>query len=131
MSLLTGTETITLCGSTKFKKAFEEAQWRFALEGHIVHSLSGFGREEGDAGKDPNLPVLSAAQKRRLDLLHLIKIQESDAIFVIDVGGYIGESTTREIEWARLLGKQVYYLSHGMFAAEGSPKYDLWEACRG
>jgi hypothetical protein len=50
-------------------------------------------------------------QKQTLDLIHLSKIEESDAIFVVDVGGYVGESTAREIEWAEIRGKSVFMLS--------------------
>jgi hypothetical protein len=45
-----------------------------------------------------------------LDMLHLRKIDISDEIFVVNVNGYIGESTKREIEYAILNGKEVSYL---------------------
>lgn len=34
----------------------------------------------------------------------------SDFVYVINVGGYIGESTKSEIEWAQELGKEILYL---------------------
>ena len=50
------------------------------------------------------------AVKIRLDVLHFRKIDLSDEIFVLNVGGYIGESTSREIEYAKSTGKAVWYL---------------------
>jgi hypothetical protein len=49
-------------------------------------------------------------EKQNLDRLHFDKIAMSDAIFVMNVGGYIGLSTRREIEYAKSLGKHVDYL---------------------
>jgi len=48
--------------------------------------------------------------KRRFDLIHLDKISNSDAILVLNVDGYYGDSTRREIEWARMQRKDVYWL---------------------
>ena len=45
-----------------------------------------------------------------LDNMHKRKIDMADAIYVINVGGYIGESTKSEIEYALRNGKKVYYL---------------------
>jgi hypothetical protein len=50
--------------------------------------------------------------KAKLDVLHFAKIDLSDEILVLDCdGGYIGESTEREIEYARMRGKAIRYLS--------------------
>ena len=48
--------------------------------------------------------------KIRLDNLHKEKINMSDAIFVVNVDGYIGESTYGEIDWAQRMKKEVYFL---------------------
>ena len=45
-----------------------------------------------------------------LDDMHLRKIDLADEIFVINPGGYIGQSTRREIEYALSTGKAVNYL---------------------
>lgn len=100
---------ITLCGSTRFKSKFEEWNHRLAISGHTVYSLSLFGREEKDIGKDSNITI-SDSEKITLDLVHLDKILNSDAIVVIDVEGYVGFSTKREIEWARMQGKKVFWM---------------------
>lgn len=101
---------ITLCGSTRFKIEFDEWNHKLALSGHTVYSLSLFAREEKDVGKEGNLTI-SEEEKTTLDLVHLNKILNSDAIVVIDVDGYTGFSTKREIQWARMQDKRVYWIS--------------------
>ena len=93
---------VTLCGSTKFKKEYEDIAKDLALQGHTVLSVNMFGHAD-------NIE-LTAEQKLILDNEHKQKISISDAIFVINKDNYIGESTFSEIDWAQRLGKQVYYL---------------------
>ncbi len=50
------------------------------------------------------------ATKEMLDDMHKRKIDMADSIYVINVGGYIGESTRSEIEYARKTGKGVEYM---------------------
>jgi hypothetical protein len=94
---------ITLCGSTRFKDEFLVEQKRLTLEGNIVLSVGLFGHS-GDE------EVWSESTKEMLDDMHLRKIDLADEIFVINPGGYIGESTRREIKYARKNGKEVRYL---------------------
>ena len=94
---------ITLCGSTRFKDAFFEAQKRLTLEGNIVISVGLFGHS-GD------VEVWTEGTKEMLDDMHKRKIDMADEIFVINVGGYIGYSTRSEIEYAISKGKTVSYL---------------------
>lgn len=94
---------LTLCGSTKFKKEFEAINKQLTLEGNIVYSVAFFGHAD-------NIP-LTDEQKKLLDEVHKKKIDNSDGIFVLDVDGYIGESTKSEIKYARQTDKFVKYLS--------------------
>jgi len=94
---------ITLCGSTRFKDAFMAAQKRLTLEGNIVISVGLFGHA-GDA------EVWTEGTKAMLDDMHKRKIDMADEIYVINVGGYIGQSTRSEIDYARATGKPVRYL---------------------
>ena len=80
-----------------------EAQKRLTLEGNIVISVGLFGH----AGDDE---VWTPGTKEMLDNMHKRKIDMADAIYVINVGGYIGESTRSEIEYAKRHGKEVRYL---------------------
>lgn len=55
--------------------------------------------------------AITGEQERQLKELHFRKIDRSDEIFVIDVNGYIGDSTRAEIEYASSHGKKVRYYS--------------------
>lgn len=101
---------ITLCGSTRFEALFHAWNHKLACSGHTVYSLSLFGREEKDVGKDGN-KTITEEEKIVLDLIHLDKILNSDAIVVINQDGYVGFSTSREIKWARIQGKKVYWMN--------------------
>ena len=94
---------VTLCGSTRFKEQFLEAQKQLTLEGNIVISVGLFGHSGDDDVWKPGV-------KEMLDDMHLRKIDLADEIFVINVGGYIGESTKREIAYTEKTGKEVRYL---------------------
>ena len=96
---------ITLCGSTRFKEQFLEAQKRLTLEGNIVISVGLFGHS-GDE------EVWTPGTKEMLDNMHKRKIDMADAIYVINPGGYIGASTRSEIEYAKANGKKVLYLEN-------------------
>ena len=94
---------VTLCGSTKFKVAFEEWNVRLTMQEAVVLSIVIPSHSYGLSW--------SAEQKEMLDKMHLAKIDLSDEVFVLDVGGYVGESTAREIAHAKATGKTVRYLS--------------------
>lgn len=96
-------KVITLCGSTRFKDAFLQEQKRLTLEGNIVLSVGLFGHSGDDE-------VWSEGTKAMLDDMHKRKIDMADEIFVINVDGYIGESTRSEIAYAKSTGKAVRYL---------------------
>jgi hypothetical protein len=96
-------KVITLCGSTKFREEFMAEQKRLTLAGNIVISVGLFGHS-GDT------EVWLEETKTMLDDMHKRKIDMADEIFVINAGGYIGESTKSEIEYAIKTGKKVKYL---------------------
>ena len=96
-------KVITLCGSTRFKDEFMEAQKKLTLEGNIVISVGLFGHSGDDE-------VWTEGTKEMLDDMHRAKIDMADEIFVINVNGYIGSSTRSEIEYAKANGKQIRYL---------------------
>lgn len=101
---------VTLCGSTKFKKEFLEIQKKLTLLGYIVISVGLFGHS-GDSEVWENMDEGTLTKtKSMLDDMHKRKIDLSDMIYVINVGGYIGESTRSEIEYAICTGKEVRYL---------------------
>lgn len=93
-------KVITLCGSTRFKREFEETNKRLTLEGNVVISVGCFGHS-GD--------IITDEQKVMLDDMHRQKIEMADEIFVINKDSYIGKSTRAEIEYAKKLGKKINY----------------------
>lgn len=94
---------ITLCGSTKFKKEFREVEAMLTLQGQIVISLGFFEQSDGI--------ILTNEQEKMFEEMHYRKIDLSDEIYVIDVQGYIGNSTRKEIEYAKDKGKVIRYYS--------------------
>ena len=93
---------ITLCGSTKFKSVFNRVAQRISLMGHIVLTPTIFSHAD-------NIE-LTEEKFQTLKKVHLDKIAMSDAIIIINVDGYIGETTREEIEYAKKLNKEIIYL---------------------
>lgn len=120
-------KVITLCGSTRFKDAFMKAQKRLTLEGNIVISVGLFGHSGDDEvweGMDENTLTRT---KIMLDDMHKRKIDMADEIYVINVDGYIGDSTKSEIAYALEHGKRVRYLESDA-TDPGNDKYVSVEA---
>lgn len=92
---------VTICGSTRFRAEIAEANRFLTLAGYIVLAPGVFAHD-GDE--------ITEAQKEALDELHFRKIDLARWIYVVNPGGYIGESTRREIEYARKIGKGVQTL---------------------
>ena len=93
---------ITLCGSIKFKDEFIKVQEKLTLDGNIVLTPNFFNSIKKED--------IDEETKKMLDEMHKQKIDMSDEIYVINVGGYIGESTKNEIEYAKARGKRISYL---------------------
>ncbi len=93
---------VCLVGSTKFKKAFEDATLEWSLKGYIVLSVICFSHADGIS--------LTEDQKILADELHMQKIAMADEVYVINPNGYIGSSAKKEIEFATFLGKPISYL---------------------
>ena len=105
-----GYKVITLCGSTRFKDAFLQAQKKLTLEGNIVISVGLFGHSGDNEVWEGMSEDTLTQTKQMLDDMHKRKIDMADEIFVINVGGYIGSSTRSEIDYAHATGKPVHYL---------------------
>ena len=93
---------ITLCGSIKFKDEFLKVQEKLTLERNIVFTPNFFNNIKKEE--------ITKERKKMLDEMHKQKIDMSDEIYIINVGGYIGDSTKSEIEYAKSKGKKVSYL---------------------
>lgn len=95
---------VCLCGSTRFRDEFTEANRHETMAGKIVLAPGVFGHSG-----DP----LTDGDKARLDRLHFEKINMADEVLVINPGGYIGESTRREIQYAEAIRVPVIYTHNG------------------
>lgn len=90
-------EIVCICGSARFMTELREANRRLTFAGIIVVAPS-------DADESP-----TPEQKTVLDALHLRKIDLADRVLIVNPGGYIGESTKREIAYARAAGKPITF----------------------
>lgn len=93
-----------------------KAQFDETIAGRIVLSVGCFPRK-ADGSWDSM--IVTDDQKAKLDELHLRKIDLADQVLVININGYIGESTSREIEYARRTGKLVRYLECSECSRDG------------
>ena len=93
---------ITICGSLKFKSEMIEVAEKLELQENAVITPIYPTNSNKDAYTDEQVDIL--------DKMHKEKIKISDAIYVVNVGGYIGSSTKSEIEYAKSLGKEILYL---------------------
>lgn len=100
---------VCLCGSTRFSRHFQEANLRETLAGRVVLTIG------CDMKSDDQLFASMSADERarvkdRLDRLHLDKIDLADEVLILNVEGYMGESTRREYAYALEGHKRVRWL---------------------
>jgi hypothetical protein len=112
-------EIVVLCGSTRFYDAFRHANLEHTLAGRIVLSIGCDTKSDADLQAAGELGADLTAAKVALDELHKRKVDLADWVFVLNVDGYIGDSTRSEIDYAEKLGKPVRYLK------VPEPVYDL------
>ena len=91
---------VTLCGSLKFENEMMIIAEKMALEGYCILT--------------PVYPVLENVERTEEQLMkfkeeHFKRIELSDAILVVNVNNYIGNSTNLEIEYAKKLEKEIIY----------------------
>ena len=100
---------VCLCGSTRFWREFQRASLAETLAGRIVLSIgAASGTDDEHFGNLP--PEEYARIKEDLDQLHLRKVEMADEVLILNVDGYVGESTARELAHAFALGKRIRFL---------------------
>ena len=109
---------VCLCGSTRFYQAFQEANYRETMAGHIVLTVGFYPHASVEMHGEAI--GITPEQKDDLDALHLDKIALADEVLILNVGGYIGDSTRREIAHAERLGKPIYYLEQKASGGDGA-----------
>lgn len=100
---------VCLCGSTRFIAEFQKANLSETMAGRIVLTIG------CDLHSDDEIfAEVSQEQrdqlKRNLDVLHLAKIDLADEVLFLNVGGYMGDSTRRELAYAEMRGKSIRFL---------------------
>lgn len=99
---------VCLCGSTRFFRHYQEAEYNETMAGNIYLSIGFFpGVSSESHGEGVGISI---AEKVALDELHKRKIDLADEVFVINVGGYIGDSTKSEVCYALKTGKPIRWL---------------------
>ena len=97
-------KVVTICGSVRFWDKIQEMSERLQLENE--YAVIGITPHVMDRD-------FTEYEKDLLGELHRIKIDLSDAIFVVNVDGYIGESTKKEIEYAKEKGIETVMFMNG------------------
>ncbi|MFG2351880.1 hypothetical protein [Streptomyces phaeochromogenes] len=97
---------VVLCGSTRYWEQLNEANAYETAAGRIVLAPGCNLKQDHPLWADP---VQAERLKRVLDDLHLRKIDLADEVLVVNPGGYVGASTSREIAYARSVGKPIRY----------------------
>lgn len=92
---------ITVCGSLKFQEEIKRISEQLELQGNCVIAPI--------YPTNPNKDAYTEEEANVLDAMHKEKIKISDAIFVVNINGYIGSSTRSEIEYAKSLNKEIMY----------------------
>lgn len=100
---------VCLCGSTRFGDAFREVNCRETLAGKIVLSIGCNMKTDQELFGHLSPEELDDI-KAKLDILHLRKIDMADEVLILNVDGYIGESTHREMMYAIEKGKVMRFL---------------------
>lgn len=94
-------KVITVCGSYKFKKEIKEITEKMALKGNCMITPIDLTKQDKDSYTEDDILMLGK--------IHKEKIKLSDAILVVNVNEYIGNSTKSEIEYAKSLNKEILY----------------------
>lgn len=95
-------KTVTLCGSMRFEKEMQSIAFKLETK-HDLNVLQCVYNVD-------DLEI-TPSDKAALESAHLRKIELSDAVYVVDVGDYIGEQVSREIKFAKSIGKEIIYHS--------------------
>lgn len=100
---------VCLCGSTRFWREFQRQGLNETMAGRIVLSIgAASGTDDEHFGNLSNEEYHRV--KAMLDELHLRKIDLADEVLILNVDGYVGDSTRRELEYAKSLCKPVRFL---------------------
>lgn len=90
---------VTICGSMKFVEQMKKVAVILEVKNKYIVIQCVYTDDK-----------LNKEEQNILSELHYKKIDISDAIYLVNVNGYIGSSTIKEIQYAKTLGKEIMYL---------------------
>jgi len=93
-------KVITMCGSLKFQEQLIVESDRLELKGNCVLSVI-YPSKAKELYRSDEVELFRKMHFKRIDM--------SDAIYVVNVGGYIGDATRQEIAYAKSNGKEILY----------------------
>ena len=94
-------KVVTICGSMRFKEKMMQIAEELELKKGYVVIQCVYGNNYNNYNK---LDI------EKIGRIHFKKIEISDAIYVVNVNGYVGEATKKEIEYAKSLKKEILSL---------------------
>ncbi len=102
---------VCLCGSTRFSEAFQDANLKETLAGKIVLTIGCDIKGDDELfAQEFMTPDELENLKTQLEVLHFRKIDLADEVLILNINGYIGESTARELAYAQAMGKNIRFL---------------------
>jgi len=96
-------KVITICGSIKFIEEMKCLAEKLELENNCVLSVI-YPTKNKECYTEEEIHFLQKGHYKRIDI--------SDAIFVVNKNGYIGEAVREEIEYAKRKNKEIIYLEN-------------------
>jgi hypothetical protein len=99
---------ICLCGSSRFVAEMAVLAWTLERDEDVIvlslHFLPAWYTQQEDHQAE------FEEVEDKMNALHLKKIDLADEVMIINIGGYIGRDTKREIRYAQKHGKPVIFL---------------------
>lgn len=93
-------KVVTICGSIRYAKEMQKIAWDLELNNRWAVLQCLYGRLKNEH---------TSEDWKALEVCHFKKIDISDAIYVVNIDGYVGNQTKREIEYAKEHGKEIIY----------------------
>ena len=93
-------KTYAICGSMRFAREMQDIAYQLITQkGYNI--LQCAYNIHGQPVNENELQNLQAAHFKRIDM--------SDGIYVVNIGGYIGMNTSEEIAYAKAKNKEIIY----------------------
>lgn len=95
-------KTVTICGSMRFEKEMQDIAFELETKCDMVVLQCVYNNKVKD---------ISEEEAAALEKAHFRKIELSDAVYIADIHGYIGNAVSEEIRFAESIGKEIIFHS--------------------